>query len=118
MWWRKKADRPEPPALRCSFCNKLQDDVPRLIAGPRVLICDECVEVCNDIIADDERFEKQAGKTANRRTGGSPMPWPNMIPCALCRVAIPATDGFVIENRGFLCAGCVNAVQALRVNGQ
>ena len=70
------------------------------------------------IIADDERFEKQAGKTASQRTGGSPMPWPNMIHCELCRVAIPATDGFVIENRGFLCAGCVNAVQAARVNGR
>src|SRR5262245_22383718 len=58
MWWRKKAHRPERPPLRCSFCNKLQDEVPKLIAGPGVFICDECVEVCNDIIADDERFEK------------------------------------------------------------
>ncbi|MBN2370017.1 MAG: ATP-dependent Clp protease ATP-binding subunit ClpX [Vicinamibacteria bacterium] len=39
--------------LRCSFCNKDQNDVRKLIAGPTVYICDECVEVCNDIIADD-----------------------------------------------------------------
>src|SRR5213075_409727 len=110
----KKAGETE--VLRCSFCNKDQNDVPKLIAGPRVFICDECVEVCNDIIADDDRFEKQAGKTANQRTRSSPMPWPNMIACALCRLAIPATDGFVIENRGVLCAGVVNAVQAARVN--
>ena len=43
--------------LRCSFCNKDQNDVRKLIAGPTVFICDECVEVCNDIIADDSRFD-------------------------------------------------------------
>ena len=45
--------------LRCSFCNKDQNDVRKLIAGPTVFICDECVEVCNDIIADDSRFESR-----------------------------------------------------------
>ncbi|MGE3274120.1 MAG: ATP-dependent Clp protease ATP-binding subunit ClpX [Vicinamibacterales bacterium] len=47
--------------LRCSFCNKDQNDVRKLIAGPTVFICDECVEVCNDIIADDNRFENRTG---------------------------------------------------------
>ena len=47
--------------LRCSFCNKDQNDVRKLIAGPTVFICDECVEVCNDIIADDNRFERRDG---------------------------------------------------------
>ena len=41
--------------LRCSFCNKNQNDVRKLIAGPTVFICDECVDVCNDIISDDNR---------------------------------------------------------------
>ena len=43
--------------LRCSFCNKDQNDVRKLIAGPTVFICDECVDVCNDIIADDTRSD-------------------------------------------------------------
>ena len=43
----------EGEILRCSFCNKDQNDVRKLIAGPTVFICDECDEVCNDIIADD-----------------------------------------------------------------
>ena len=47
--------------LRCSFCNKDQNDVRKLIAGPTVFICDECVDVCNDIIADDNRSETKAG---------------------------------------------------------
>jgi ATP-dependent Clp protease ATP-binding subunit ClpX len=46
--------------LRCSFCNKDQNDVRKLIAGPTVFICDECVDVCNDIIADDRRAEGRA----------------------------------------------------------
>jgi ATP-dependent Clp protease ATP-binding subunit ClpX len=52
----------ENEVLRCSFCNKDQNDVRKLIAGPTVFICDECVEVCNDIIADDNRFEHKAGQ--------------------------------------------------------
>src|SRR5919205_841806 len=51
----------ETEILRCSFCNKDQNDVRKLIAGPTVFICDECVEVCNDIIADDNRFEARGG---------------------------------------------------------
>jgi ATP-dependent Clp protease ATP-binding subunit ClpX len=42
--------------LACSFCGKSQDQVRKLIAGPRVYICDECIELCNEIIA--EEFEK------------------------------------------------------------
>jgi ATP-dependent Clp protease ATP-binding subunit ClpX len=47
--------RNDGETLRCSFCNKDQGDVRKLIAGPTVFICDECVEVCNDIIADDKK---------------------------------------------------------------
>ena len=47
--------------LRCSFCNKDQNDVRKLIAGPTVFICDECVDVCNDIIADDNRSDTKTG---------------------------------------------------------
>ena len=53
----------EPKILRCSFCNKDQNDVRKLIAGPTVFICDECVEVCNDIIADDNRFENRGARS-------------------------------------------------------
>lgn len=46
--------------LTCSFCGKSQDDVRKLIAGPTVYICDECIELCNDIIA--EEWEEEKGK--------------------------------------------------------
>jgi len=46
------------PALRCSFCNKTQNEVKKLIAGPNVYICDECVEVCGDIIAEERKIDR------------------------------------------------------------
>lgn len=42
----------KPVVLRCSFCGKPEGQVKKLIAGPSVYICDECVELCNDILAD------------------------------------------------------------------
>ncbi len=45
----------EHKQLRCSFCNKTQDQVRKLIAGPNVYICDECIEICSEII--EEEFE-------------------------------------------------------------
>lgn len=48
--------------LKCSFCNKPQDMV-KLIAGPGVFICNECVDLCNEIL-DEELFEGQAENSA------------------------------------------------------
>ncbi len=56
---RKKA---EGEGLKCSFCNKSQRDVRKLIAGPTVYICDECVDICLDIIAEEKETEDQEGR--------------------------------------------------------
>ena len=42
--------------LYCSFCGKSQHEVRKLIAGPTVFICDECVNLCMDIIGEDNKF--------------------------------------------------------------
>ena len=54
----------EGKLLYCSFCGKSQHEVRKLIAGPSVFICDECVELCNDIIREelDERAEDGSTK--------------------------------------------------------
>ena len=52
---QEKSDR----HLRCSFCGKSRDEVRKLIAGPTVYICDECVNLCNDIIAEDWEEAKE-----------------------------------------------------------
>jgi ATP-dependent Clp protease ATP-binding subunit ClpX len=48
-----------PAELRCSFCGKNQEEVQRLIAGPEVYICDECVSLCNEIIAQENVTEER-----------------------------------------------------------
>ncbi len=47
--------------LYCSFCGKSQHEVRKLIAGPSVFICDECIELCNDIIRDETQAEAEGG---------------------------------------------------------
>jgi ATP-dependent Clp protease ATP-binding subunit ClpX len=51
---------PQADKLRCSFCGKNQDEVKRLIAGPTVYICDECIDLCNDILLEEGANEKAA----------------------------------------------------------
>src|ERR1051325_6962331 len=46
--------------LRCSFCGKSQNEVKKLIAGPTVFICNECIDICNEIITDDQQAESVA----------------------------------------------------------
>jgi len=58
--------------LYCSFCGKSQHEVRKLIAGPSVFICDECVELCNDIIREEIQEKPVAG-------GGSSLPTPHDI---------------------------------------
>ena len=54
--------RPEE-LLCCSFCGKSQNDVKKLIAGPGVYVCNECIDICNEIINDDERAESSTART-------------------------------------------------------
>lgn len=54
--------------LKCSFCGKSQDQVKKLIAGPGVYICDECVDLCNEIL-DEELFEGTAPQPAPAEPG-------------------------------------------------
>jgi ATP-dependent Clp protease ATP-binding subunit ClpX len=68
--------------LMCSFCGKGQDEVKKLIAGPSVYICDECIQLCNEIIA--EEYSQDTGKSAIEG-----LPKPNEIKAIL--------DEYVIE---------------------
>ncbi|MAN85226.1 MAG: ATP-dependent Clp protease ATP-binding subunit ClpX, partial [Gammaproteobacteria bacterium] len=46
--------------LNCSFCGKVQDEVKKLIAGPSVYICNECVDLCNDIIEEEIKNDEDS----------------------------------------------------------
>ena len=65
----KKASGEKP--LYCSFCGKSQHEVRKLIAGPSVFICDECIELCNDIIRDEVQADAPADSAAR---SGLPTP--------------------------------------------
>jgi ATP-dependent Clp protease ATP-binding subunit ClpX len=65
-------DKREGSSLTCSFCGKSQKEVKKLIAGPTVYICDECIGLCNDIIAEEIEKEDQT-------YGGATIPKPAQI---------------------------------------
>ena len=56
-------------ALYCSFCGKSQQEVKKLIAGPSVFICDECIELCTDIVKDE--VEEEVAPVQVCRRGGA-----------------------------------------------
>ncbi|MCA9535721.1 MAG: AAA family ATPase, partial [Myxococcales bacterium] len=62
--------------LQCSFCGKSQKEVKKLIAGPTVYICDECIGLCNDIIAEEVDREDSL-------QSGAPLPKPAEIKAVL-----------------------------------
>jgi len=64
------SSKDENSQLTCSFCGKSQDEVKKLIAGPTVYICDECIELCNDIIDEESRLDQ----TTDSKTKQLPKP--------------------------------------------
>jgi len=77
----EKKGSSDEKVLHCSFCNKSQHEVRKLIAGPSVFICDECIDLCNDIILEETQ---DAARDAIRNE----LPTPNEIKTFL--------DGYVI----------------------
>jgi ATP-dependent Clp protease ATP-binding subunit ClpX len=69
--------------LYCSFCGKSQHEVKKLIAGPSVFICDECIELCNDIIRDEVPAD-----AANAKPAKSDLPIPSEIKSILDQYVI------------------------------
>ncbi|NBY22243.1 MAG: ATP-dependent Clp protease ATP-binding subunit ClpX, partial [Gammaproteobacteria bacterium] len=91
--------------LYCSFCGKSQHEVRKLIAGPSVYVCDECVDLCNDIIRE-ELQESVAG-------GSEKLPKPKEIKEVL--------DEYVIgqdKAKRTLSVAVYNHYKRLRVQGQ
>ena len=79
----KKGSSSSEKVLYCSFCGKSQHEVKKLIAGPSVFICDECIELCNDIIRDEVPAEP-----AKLKTSKSDLPIPSEIKLSLDQYVI------------------------------
>ena len=121
-FWKRKGTEPSgnppPPALRCSFCNKSQRDVEKLIAGPKVYICCECVDICNDILRENlmlipeprtisraEEAEPEGGMLKDPPAAAQP------IRCKLCGLWSTMEFCSPVANRGWVCGACLDAVR-------
>ena len=115
MFWRRQALNPHGgPVLRCSFCNKPQNEVRKLIAGPTVFICDECIEVCNDIIAEERKVSEPQDLEEDDSAEVSPVATDGttVVQCSLCGTRTLLADTVAVDNRGLLCLGCIGAIEA------
>ncbi|MBT4804386.1 MAG: ATP-dependent Clp protease ATP-binding subunit ClpX [Legionellales bacterium] len=75
--------KPTSKKLCCSFCNKIQDEVKKLIAGPSVFICNECVILCNEILVEEEQAD-----TGDTDSGSAKLPHPEEIKGSLDKYVI------------------------------
>ncbi len=81
--------------LKCSFCGKTQDQVKKLIAGPEVYICDECVELCNEILDEeflDTKEKKEDGVETSKEDDLKDVPKPHEIKSYLDQYIIGQDD--------------------------
>lgn len=104
-----RSTKPTEPQriLRCSFCKRGEEDVRNLIAGPEVYICDACVDVCVEIIADDRHAE--SARARNSQPSSTPQP-ESYAWCAFCAGVADLETAVLIENRTLLCDSCIQAV--------
>ena len=97
--------------LKCSFCGKSQDQVRKLIAGPGVYICDECIDLCNEIL-DEELIDSQTKTNHNTPTVKKKLPDANTETCEPLKIAtIPKP----IEIKGFLDKQVVGQESAKKI---
>lgn len=100
---KDKSGKDDEKLLYCSFCGKSQNEVRKLIAGPSVYVCDECVELCNDIIRDELQEDAEFGE--------GELPKPKEIKAEL--------DGYVIGQESakkMLSVAVYNHYKRLRSN--
>ena len=110
MLWNRRPETLDVftgPLLRCSFCNKSQRDVPKMVAGPKVSICSECIEICQDVFSEDRVLSAPDPEAVQR--GEDLASGKNAMRCALCSAIRPLIDSVQVPSRGWLCRPCVVA---------
>ena len=106
----RRGSEPEG-GVQCSFCGKTQDQVRKIVAGPKVYICDECIDLCNDIIAEEpeQDVRRQEGQPVAEwgvSLAGNPL-------CIVCRLPKGIAEVIFVPERGPICTVCVEAIRAI-----
>jgi hypothetical protein len=102
---------PSHEILRCSFCNKDQNDVAKMIAGPDVCICNECVAVCVKILRGDE-LPSTEGLFESFDATSLHTAVDEKVTCVVCGKVARAGDALALPGHGFLCRRCTEVVEA------
>ncbi len=117
MFGKKKPPSPPPadpvPVLLCSFCNKSQRQVKTMISGPKVQICNECIEICLAVLNEDVKDGFIARKDGWLEPEGHQ--WPvgaSDLLCSFCRMPTAIEHTVMVPDRGILCPGCIGAIEA------
>lgn len=119
-WWKRKtrSRASVPQDLRCSFCGKRQEQVRKLIAGPKVFICDECIDVCVEILAEDAGMEGTSKESSIHKTPDKKTPERETANCSLCGTSVLPTEMLPVKSRGVLCGACVDAIEDVLSKGR
>jgi hypothetical protein len=86
----------------CSFCAKGEHEVPRLIAGPGVQICNECVELCSGIIAEEPERKQAVSLRKQERL------------CGVCMEARDPDELIFLPHAAYMCPACLEELQVVR----
>ena len=96
----------------CSFCGKAKSEVGKLIAGPSVHICDECVKLCDDILAGEEGTPVEPRREAR----AAPAESVEDRLCGICMEPRETEELIFLPHAAYMCAGCLEDIQAVRHN--
>jgi len=114
MSLKDKLIPPLPPetteTLQCSFCGKTQDQVRTLVAGPKVYICDECIDLCDEIVAkkgarEVRQQERPPVAEQGASVAGTPL-------CLVCRLPRGLAEVVFVPTLGPVCTVCSAVIRA------
>jgi hypothetical protein len=88
----------------CSFCGKGQNEVRKLIAGPSVHICDQCVSLCHEIVSEELDPDTQATKAKSKEDRL----------CGICMEPRETDELIFLPHAAYMCAGCLEQLQLVR----
>ena len=97
----------ESKLLICSFCGKNQDEVRKLIAGHSVHICNECVDMCDEILTKENGDEVEGALKSDGDSNAERL-------CGICMEPRETDELVFLPHAAYMCAGCLEEIQIVR----